>query len=159
MNNEPVSTVVPKKRGFFKRHKENMKVIGSAGISISGIAAVIAMILLHVVNPATGIITVPFAFQAMLIVLIKKGPASLDSLRKHVQNIFKDEDPEQIGKFVDEVVSQYSGGSTQRTIPPASTPPETPREQKLQYNAYYSTSKQEIELTPRYPGQKLPPGY
>jgi type III secretory pathway component EscR len=140
-----------KKQGFFKRNADNFKVGGICAISISGIATIVASIVLHLINPALGVITVPICIQALLSVLIRKAPHSVMKLKSKVQEILKDEDQETVSQFVDEIVTKYDTSSRYSISNPSNSTREVVTNEPIQMNAYYYPSRDEYQVTPRPP--------
>jgi hypothetical protein len=170
-------SVVPvnkKKVGFFKRNADKIKVGGVVVMSFSGIAVIIAGVVMHIINPTIGFVTIPLAVQALLTTLIKRAPQTIIALKAHVEKILEgEEDPEVIGRFVDDVISRYTttgDNATVRTVVPPMRPNEPmtrsvmnepldpddrPRNRNvsisppIQMNAYYFADTDQYEITPR----------
>lgn len=111
-----------KKAGFFKRNKEKLKIGGIVGISLTSIGAIASIVALHIVNPAIGAFTIPFAIQILITTLVKKFPKNLDEAKAVASELLKDAPEDIRDKFLDELSSQYSSRAvSSRTI--ASTEP------------------------------------
>ena len=149
-----------KKRNFFKRNFEHFKAGVAIGFSISGISIVIAGIVLHLINPALGFVTIPLALQALLVATIKKIPNSIQLLKETVRDVLKDEDPDKVNSFVDEVVTTYTQNTARSNEPIAQHPVDTaiqterstnkiPNAKRIQMNGYYFPDEDRYMMTPR----------
>ena len=134
-----------KKKGFFKRHREKMKKGGIISISLAGTGVILGGVVAHIVNPALGFVTVPLFLQALITLLIKKAPETINDLKDAVKKTLKDEDEDKISNFVDDVLSQFSA-NTARSREPLPTPSED--ETPIQMNAYYYEKKDKYVVTP-----------
>ena len=172
MSSSTSSTVI-KKKSFLSKNLEHLKAGVAVGFSLSGICVLVAGIVLHIINPAMGFLTIPLALQALLVAAIKKSPKTIELLKSTVRDILKNEDATTVNNFVDEVVSQFSQ-NTARTNEPIENAPTTDlmsdmpvpvvpvvqsstrsilapvnNKDKIPMNAYYYPSEDRYEVTPR----------
>lgn len=166
-----VSTI--KKRNVLSRNLEHLKAGVAVGFSLSGIGVVIAGIVMHVINPAFGFLTIPLALQALLVAVIKKAPKTVELLKETMRDVLKNEDPQKVNNFVDEMVSVFTQNTARTNNEPIAdvegdpsvvTPPQMvqssrgiqPQKAKVvqprvPMNAYYFPNEDRYELTPRVP--------
>lgn len=115
MSDNP-NTVV-KKRGKISKNIESIKIAIIIGMSMAGILLIIAGIVLKIIDPNVGFASLPLALQAILVTFIKRAPENLITLKAQIEKLLEqEEDPECIGRFVDDVVSRYSGLADNATI-------------------------------------------
>lgn len=115
-----------KKKGFFKRNKEKIKMGAIIGTSVGTIGGVAGLITAHIVNPALAFVTIPIALQAILALIIKKAPKNFPELRKIVDDVLKDEPEDVKEKFAEDIASNYS--TKMPTFRSTTEPIQTPSE-------------------------------
>lgn len=145
-----------KKKKFLARNLEHLKAGVAIGFSLSGISVVIAGIVLHIINPAMGFITIPLALQALLVAVIKKAPKTIELLKATVKDILKDEDQQKVNGFVDDIISTYSQNTAHNTCnepiadhPIDSVGKDVVQNAKVPMNAYYFPAEDRYEISPR----------
>ncbi|MDP2058163.1 MAG: hypothetical protein Q8J97_00375, partial [Flavobacteriaceae bacterium] len=117
------------KQSFLKRNKERIKIGCIVGTSLSTIGAIIALIALHLANPAMGAVTVPLAVQALLATLVEKFPKSLEEVKAVAGKMLKDA-PENIReRIIDDLSTKYySRAQSARKESESREPVQTPSE-------------------------------
>lgn len=147
-----------KPKSFWKKNKENIKRYSSVGLSFAGICTIIASIVAHLINPALGLISIPLILQTLITVAIKKSPQSIKELKDHVQSILKDENPDDVSTFVDDVVSTFSKNTSRTNEPTEPLPsPVSEPEVPVPMNGYYFPKTDRYVVTPRVPSSSKVP--
>lgn len=144
-----------KKKSFWKRNKEKIKIGTICSVSLASIGGVIALIVAHLANPALGFVSIPIAVQTLIAMLIKKAPQTFAQLKAVIEEVMIDLPDDIREKFADELASQITATkTTSRTMSsnePLNTPSET--EEVNLKGLYHKKSKTYEIFTPRITGE------